>query len=150
MVSAHIVPRLGHIPLRSLTERNLVAATGMVRGRSVSAARSTDRAPRTPRSLPRSLSEPSSRSVNRNVAENVGDELPRVECREMTTLTIDEVVQLEREAKSTELEVPLLVAIDSGVRRGELVALRWSDVDLESRRVVIRRSLEALKSTGSA
>jgi integrase len=72
----------------------------------------------------------------------------RLEHREMTTLTIDEVVRLERQAKGTELEVPLLIAIDSGLRRGELLALRWSDVELDSRRIVIRRSLEVTQEHG--
>jgi len=33
------------------------------------------------------------------------------------------------------------LAIDSGARRGELLALRWSDIDLEAGRVVIARQL---------
>jgi integrase len=88
------------------------------------------------------------RLVGRNVAENVGDELPRVERHEMTTLTEDQVVRLEVAARGTELDVPILVAIDSGARRGELLALRWSDVDFENQRIVIRRSLEQTQEGG--
>jgi integrase len=44
------------------------------------------------------------------------------------------------------------VAAYAGLRRGELVALRWRDVDFAGRKIVVRRALSAaveLKSTKS-
>jgi integrase/recombinase XerD len=34
----------------------------------------------------------------------------------------------------------ILTMIETGVRRGELIELKWSDLDLENRRILIRRS----------
>ena len=44
------------------------------------------------------------------------------------------------------------VAAYAGLRRGELVALRWRDVDFAGRKIVVRRALSGeieLKSTKS-
>jgi integrase len=37
--------------------------------------------------------------------------------------------------------VPLLLAATAGLRRGEVLAIGWDDVDLERGRVTVRRSL---------
>lgn len=42
--------------------------------------------------------------------------------------------------------VPLLVALDIGLRRGELLALRWQDVNLETRRVQVDEAVVELSS----
>jgi integrase len=41
-----------------------------------------------------------------------------------------------------------LVAVHTGLRRGELLALRWSDFDLAERRLYVRRSLARIRTTG--
>lgn len=42
----------------------------------------------------------------------------------------------------------VLLALDSGARRGELLALRWSDVDLERRTVSIVRAVDETEAYG--
>lgn len=39
------------------------------------------------------------------------------------------------------MEALLIVALTTGMRRGELVALRWSDIDFEQAVVYVRRTL---------
>ena len=39
----------------------------------------------------------------------------------------------------------MLVAVTTGMRRGELLGLRWSDVDLKAARLTVNQSLERLK-----
>ncbi len=68
---------------------------------------------------------------------------PRVDRKEMTVPTPE---QLSRLIKAAEDENPVLatavaLAALTGARRGELVALKWSDVDLVNGRVRIARSL---------
>jgi hypothetical protein len=55
------------------------------------------------------------------------------------------VAQLLRAAQGTDLAVIVAVAIGTGLRRGELLALRWSDANLDARRLTVRRSLETVK-----
>lgn len=158
MVQSRIVPRLGHIALRALGERDLIAAyrewSAGKDGRAL--------APRTVLHIHRAIYHALKRAarlrlVARNVAENVGEELPRVERHEMQTLTEEQSEVLLQAARVSgkrrsvldgKLEVPIMVAIDTGARRGELLALRWSDIDLEAGRLVIRRSLEETRQNG--
>lgn len=42
-----------------------------------------------------------------------------------------------------DLALAIRVAVFTGIRRGELLALRWMDLDLESRRLFVRRSVRA-------
>ncbi|MGB2874799.1 MAG: tyrosine-type recombinase/integrase [Gaiellaceae bacterium] len=70
-----------------------------------------------------------------------GLRLPRGEHREMQPLTREQV-ELLLEAMSGAPRVAVLTAVSTGVRRGELFALRWGDFDAERRRLWIRRSLD--------
>ena len=52
-------------------------------------------------------------------------------------------------AKRTRFECPVALAAMSGLRRGELLALRWSkSIDFERRRIVVSESLEETKIFG--
>jgi integrase len=42
----------------------------------------------------------------------------------------------------------ITIALRTGLRLGELLALRWSDVDVEGDRIVVRRSVSRLDSDG--
>ena len=44
-------------------------------------------------------------------------------------------------AKGTDMYIPLLLLTTAGLRRGELVALRWDDVDFKTNTLKIRRNM---------
>ena len=48
-------------------------------------------------------------------------------------------------AKGVGLYVPVLVAVTTGMRRGELLALRWSDIDPKAALLTVNQSLERIK-----
>ena len=50
-----------------------------------------------------------------------------------------------RAAEGTTLYIPVLVAVTTGVRRGELLGLRWSDLDLKAGTLTVNQSLERIK-----
>jgi len=81
--------------------------------------------------------------ILKNVAAKA--ELPDLEHREMAVLNEQEVAQLLEAAYGSHLYVPVFLAVNTAVRRGELLGLRWADVDFERRQLTVRRSLEELK-----
>ena len=69
---------------------------------------------------------------------------PRVEKREITPLSQEQAQSLFAAAADDRLRAIYFVAVDTGLRSGELFALQWSDVDLESRKLTVRRTLVEL------
>jgi integrase len=55
-------------------------------------------------------------------------------------LTLEEASRLIAAAPS-DWRAPITIALRTGLRQGELRALRWSDVDLERGRIVVRRAV---------
>lgn len=78
--------------------------------------------------------------VPRNVIHLV--DAPRVSRRDMTVLSAEEVRRLLDAAAGGPLEALLALAVTTGLRRGELLALRWRDVDLERRTLRVTGSLQ--------
>ncbi|MGH7757032.1 MAG: site-specific integrase, partial [Vulcanimicrobiaceae bacterium] len=79
----------------------------------------------------------------RNVADAV--EPPRYERKEMQALDAAGVVALLQAAAGNALQAPIAVATGTGLRRGELLGLQWSDIDLQAQRLTVRRSSETVK-----
>src|SRR5215207_422850 len=75
----------------------------------------------------------------RNVADDVDP--PKVHKDEVHPLTNEQARKLLDTAQGDRLEVLYIVAVQSGLRQGELLALRWEDVDLEARTIQVRRTL---------
>src|ERR687890_238300 len=77
--------------------------------------------------------------VPRNVAEAATP--PRPAPKEMQALSVDEARRLLEAAGEDRLEALYVLAIHTGMRQGELLALRWQDVDLENAVASVRRTL---------
>jgi integrase len=71
---------------------------------------------------------------------------PRFERREMRSLDAGGAERYVR-AFSDDLDIgaAVILAIGSGLRRGEFLALRWSDVDLDAATLRVSRSLERIE-----
>lgn len=67
---------------------------------------------------------------------------PRKERNEMQTLTTEQATKLMESARGYTLYVPIALALLCGLRRGEIFAIRWSDIDLITGRLQVRRSLD--------
>lgn len=79
----------------------------------------------------------------RNVAEFV--KAPRPAKNEIRYLNRDQVHTFLGSAKGDRLEALYVLAITTGMRQGELLALRWEDINLERRTLQVRRTLAAIK-----
>ncbi len=77
--------------------------------------------------------------VSRNVSELVTP--PRKEHYEIQPLSIEQVQQLLKALPGNPLEVLFLLALGTGMRQGELLALKWQDIDLVRGTLQVRRVL---------
>lgn len=66
---------------------------------------------------------------------------PKVKSEEKTTWTVDEVNRFLNLIKNRSIEIPYFLAIFTGMRRGEVLGLKWDDVDFENKKIRIKRSL---------
>jgi len=149
-IRVHLIPALGHILLKDLRPLHIQSHYTKMR----QSGRRYDDAGLSPASIAYQhniLSAAMKQAVRwqlmpRNLAEAVGP--PREKHEEMTALTEAETARLLEAAEGTRLYTPMLLAVFTGLRRGELLALRWSDVDLEASRLAVRQSLEQTKAAG--
>ncbi len=84
--------------------------------------------------------------VYRNVADSVTR--PKVVRKEMKTLNDFQVRQLIQVAESEQMRLLLWVAVVTGLRQGELLGLKWSDLDWTSRRIQVQRQVQRRKGVG--
>ena len=81
----------------------------------------------------------------RNPADAFRKRLPKVERRELVTLTADQSAQLLAALAHSRVYWPVLLALSTGMRRGEILALRWKNVDLDGGTLRVVESLEQTK-----
>lgn len=86
--------------------------------------------------------------IARNVASLV--QAPRVAQHTMHTLSPEQARALLSAAHGERLEALYVLALNTGMREGELLALTWADVDLEHARLQVRGSLQRSKAHGLA
>lgn len=71
---------------------------------------------------------------------------PRVPLTEMKVLSSAEIPALVDASRGTSLFLPIAIALGTGLRRGEILGLTWSSVDLEAGSLVVARSIEQTKA----
>jgi integrase len=135
-IGPHIKPALGHIKLKDLTPANM---RWFYRERLHSGL-----APATVHKLHVVLHKALKAAVAdglvpRNAA--AGLKLPRIIREEIDPLNPEEARRLLKAACGDRLEALYVLAINTGMRQGELLALKWGDVDLEHGALRVRRTL---------
>ena len=81
--------------------------------------------------------------LSRNVCKNV--KAPRPAYREMNVLTVEQIGRLFDTARSTPYFHLIHLALYTGLRRSELLGLRWKDTDLVSSVIHVTQGLNMLR-----
>lgn len=84
--------------------------------------------------------------VPQNVAMKV--DRPRKEQYQPTFLDADEMQELFKVVKGTRLELPVLVAAFYGLRRGEVLGLKWDAIDFQRGTLTIKRTVTEVRLDG--
>lgn len=83
------------------------------------------------------------RLVPRNVCEDV--DAPSADSPERSVLNPGEILRLIQALEGDPLYLPVLLTLSTGMRRGEILGLRWSEVDLDRKRVSVTQTLSMLR-----
>ena len=135
-VRLHLVPTVGRFPMHKLAPVDVQRAYAQLLERGLSAA--TVR--RTHAVLHRALGQ----AVRwRLLAANVADMVdpPRVSRAEMAAFSPVDARRFVAAVRGDRLEALYVVALTTGLRQGELLALRWAEVDLDAAWLQVTGSL---------
>jgi integrase len=164
IVEKNIIPKLGHAPVRKLTAVHIEAFEAELQREGWVKARAKKKAmgggEEAPRREKRGLSAQTVLHVHRTLSQALGHAVrvgvlfknparqvkpPRPPSREIKILDKGEIATVISAAKGAGLYVPVLVAVTTGIRRGELLALRWSDIELKASTLTVNQSLERIR-----
>lgn len=84
--------------------------------------------------------------ISRNVAASVPP--PKVEAKELEILSASQIADVTTSLRGLAVYPIVALALATGMRRGELLALRWTDVDLDAPKLRVERSLEQTQAGG--
>jgi integrase len=143
IVENHLTPEIGRIKLEKLTPMHIqrLLDSKLEAGlspRSVSAVKIV---------LGAALKQAVRwQMVARNVAYLVAG--PRVRSREMRVLSPEHARTFLTASEGEPLHALYFLALSTGLRRGELLAVKWEDVDFEKATLSVRRSLGRSQTAG--
>ena len=148
-IENHIKPNIGDIPIEKLTSLQLQKFYRLLL--------TEGRIPRIEsEKQPKGLSAKTVRNINQVISSAMdmavrhkliltnpteGCELPKVEHREMKTLPAEQLGAFLREAKESGVYELYYLDLATGLRRGELLGLKWEDVDLQNGIIHVRRQV---------
>lgn len=145
LIRYHIKPALGHFALKELRPDHLQ--------HFYNAKREAGLSPRTIRYLHTVLHGALKQAMkNQLVIRNVSEAttLPTGKTRKMQPLTLKQVNQFLAAMKKNRLFPALFLEVGTGLRRGEILALRWRDLDLDASVLHVRQTLVRVRNYHAA
>ena len=136
----HILPAIGNIQLQKLTAQQVQAlyARKVKEGYSASVIHSIHGL------LHKALDQAVRwKLIGRNVCEGIS--LPRQTRHEIQPLAKEQAQKLLKTAKGHRLEGLLTLALATGMRKGELLSLKWQDINFDDKSLQVRRTVGKFK-----
>lgn len=151
-IDNHIKPNIGNIPLEKLTTMELQKLY-----RKLLTSGRVDRieAEKQPKGLSaktvRNINQVISSAMDLAVAQKIILEnptnacsLPRVGHKEMQTISAEQLQSFQEEAKRSGVYEMYYIELSTGLRRGELLGLKWEDIDMKQDIIRVRRQISRI------
>ena len=148
-IDHHIAPNIGKIPLEKLSTMDLqkLYRKLMIKGR-VERIESKDQPKGLSAKTVRNINQVISSAMDFAVAQKIISEnpckavaLPKIEHKEMQTIPAEQLQAFLKEAKETGVYEMYYIELATGLRRGELLGLKWTDIDWKNGIIKVRRSI---------
>ena len=152
-IDNHIVPELGNTPLEKLTTiqiqkfYNDLQKSGRIQRYTHIKLKDKGLSTRVVRGIHTLLNN----CLEQAVAERLiltnpakGCRLPKLEKREMKILPEDKIGPYLAEAERRGLLAAFYLELTTGLRRGELLALQWTDLDIENRTLTVTKQVNRI------
>ena len=152
-IENHIIPGIGSIPLDKLTTiqiqrfYNNLQKSGRVQRKNFPELKDKSLSPRVVRGVHTLLHNCLEQAVaERLILSNPaqGCKLPQLEKREMKILPQEKIGMYLAEAERRGLLAAFYLELTTGLRRGELLALQWTDLDVESKTLSITKQVNRI------
>ena len=143
LLKNYLVPGLGKVKIHRLTPQQVQGF--------YSQKMSEGLAPKTVNNIHGVLHKSLDNAVKWNILpRNVCDAVtpPRIPRKEKNVLTKQQAHTLLEEVKAHRLEALLTLAITTGMREGELLALHWQDINFEDHSLQVKRAVSYFKEYG--
>jgi integrase len=143
LLNKHIIPALGHVQLQKLTPQHIQTFYTQKLNEGL--------APGSVKNLHKILRNALKNAVRWSlVTRNVCDQVspPRETKREPQILTLEQAIRLLNVSRGHQLEALIALALTTGMRHGELIALRWHDVSFHEESLHVRHSVSRIGGYG--
>ncbi len=148
-IDHHITPYIGKIPIEKLSTMDLqkLCKKLMDKGR-VERIESEKQPKGLSSKTVRNIIQVISSAMDFAVAQRIisvnpchAVALPKVEKKEMQTIPAEQLQSFLAEAKATGVYEMYYIELATGLRRGELLGLKWQDIDWENGIITVRRQI---------
>ena len=152
VIHNHVLPEIGKIPLNKLSQNDLqqfygrLKKNGRKRLTEQYGAGLSDRMVRMCHAVCRSALERAVRDDLLRTNPAIGCKLPPKKAKEMQVLTPPEITRFLIQAREEGYYELFLLELTTGMRRGEILALKWRDLNLKTGELHISR--QVLKVNG--
>ena len=86
--------------------------------------------------------------IVKNIAKQINTDITREEKKTRRVLTVEEQEIFLKEAENTIYYYLFIVALETGMRLGELAGLQWKDIDFKKKVIHVRHSLTYFSKNG--
>lgn len=143
-VRNHIIPGLGHWKISELDHDILDSYMDEVKG--------LDLAQQTKRHIYKVLRIALSEGKRQGIKDGLLDDItaPRMDRKEIEYWSLEEMQTFVKHLKSRNHRIPIMLALATGMRRGEIMGLRWSRVDFSNKTISVTHQLKQEDREGNA